>query len=289
MGGQAEAPLTRKHSRMSDTTQMTNEQAAAAAFTKQAVVFDELYSNDLVVQYKRQRVRDHVLRWLPPQSRILELNAGTGEDAVFFARQGHTVHATDISEGMQSRLKEKARQQGVHMKIENEVCSFTELDTLSDRGPYDLIFSNMAGLNCTSELHRVLQSFDALLKPGGLATLVILPKFCLWEFLLLFKGEFKTALRRFSGKTGTKAHVEGQYFRCWYYSPSYVQRALKDCFETLSIEGLCTLVPPSYLEGFAERHPGAFRMLKKQEERWKHRWPWRSIGDYYIITLRKKG
>ena len=63
-----------------------------------------------------------------------------------------------------------------------------------------------AGLNCTDELGKVLDSFNDLLKPGGRVTLVILPKFCLWEFLLIFKGKFRTAFRRVfssNGKSGT--------------------------------------------------------------------------------------
>ncbi|HEY6505737.1 MAG TPA: class I SAM-dependent methyltransferase [Chitinophagaceae bacterium] len=273
---------------MNDQASTLNEQAAAAAFSKQAPLFDELYSGDTIIQYKRKRVRDHVMQYLAPHSHILELNAGTGEDAVFFAEQGHTVHATDISDAMLTKLKEKAGQHRLQMSIGNETCSFTQLEKLSARGPYDMIFSNFAGLNCTNELAKVLRSFDPLLKPGGFATLVILPKFCLWEFLLLFKGRFKTAFRRFSGSKGSKARIEGEFFRCWYYNPSFVRRTLKDSYKQVSVEGLCTLVPPSYIEKFAEKHPGAYQFLKKKENKWKSKWPWRSIGDYYIITLQKK-
>ena len=264
-----------------------DEQAAAIAFSKQAPVFDELYAGDTIIQYKRKRVRDHVLRYVKPNSHILELNAGTGDDAIFFAQHGHRVHATDISEVMQSMLKEKVKLQDLKSSISSELRSFTDLAHLFDRGPYDLIFSNFAGLNCTSRLEYVLHSFNSLLKPGGLVTLVILPKFCLWESLLLFRGKFKTAFRRFSGQKGTKAHIDGEYFRCWYYNPAFIKDALKDSFKVISVEGLCTLVPPSYIEKFAEKHPGPYRLLEKKENKWKASWPWRSIGDYYIITLQK--
>jgi len=264
-----------------------DEQAAAIAFSKQAPVFDELYAGDTIIQYKRKRVRDHVLRYLKPNSHILELNAGTGDDAIFFAQRGHRVHATDISQVMQSMLKEKVKLHDLKSSISCELHSFNDLPHLFNRGPYDLIFSNFAGLNCTSRLEPVLHSFDSLLKPGGLVTLVILPKFCLWESLLLFRGKFKTAFRRFSGQKGTKAHIDGEYFRCWYYNPAFIKDALKDCFKVLSIEGLCTLVPPSYIEKFAERHPRSYHLLEKKENKWKSSWPWKSIGDYYIITLQK--
>jgi hypothetical protein len=143
-------------------------------------------------------------------------------------------------------------------------------------------------LNCTGELDKVLLSFDKLLKPMGMVTLVVLPPFCLWEFLLLFKGHFKTAFRRSDSQKGTKAHVEGVYFTCWYYKPSFINKTLKDKFDVRSTEGLCTIVPPSYIEHFAERHPSIFIFLKKWEGLLKDKWPWRNVGDYYIISLRKK-
>jgi len=265
-----------------------SEQAAEKAFTKQSAIFDELYSNNIIIQYKRQRVRDHALQWLKPSNKILELNAGTGDDAIWFAQRGHTVHATDISKGMQEVLIEKVKQNKLEESVSYELCSFTELENLQNQGPYDFIFSNFAGLNCTNGLAKVLDSFSFLLKPNGWVTLVLLPKFCLWEFLLLFKGKFKTALRRFSGSKGAKAHIEGEHFRCWYYNPSYVKKYLKDSFDTISIEGLCTLVPPSYIQGFAEKHPSLYQFLQKKENQLKSKWPWRNIGDYYIITLHKK-
>jgi len=264
-----------------------NEAAAAKAFSKQAVIFDELYSGNTIVDYKRERVRAHVLQHLKPASSILELNSGTGQDAMFFAGQGHHVHATDIAPGMQHQLKKKVLKTNMQDKVSTELCSFTQLQNLQNRGPYDLIFSNFAGLNCTGQLDNVLASFSPLLKSGGMVTLVLLPQFCFWETMLIFKGKFKTATRRVFSKNGTKAHVEGTYFTCWYYNPSYVIHELKAEFDLLSVEGLCTIVPPSYIEGFAEKHPRLYRFLKTKEDQLKTSWPWRNIGDYYIISLRK--
>jgi len=85
-----------------------------------------------------------------------------------------------------------------------------------------------------------------------------------------------------------KAHVEGTHFTCWYYNPSYVKAHIKGLMDVLSVEGLCTIVPPSYIEHFAEHHPYAYRRLKKWEDRLRYSWPWRFVGDYYIISLQKK-
>jgi len=264
-----------------------NEQRAESAFSTQSVIFDELYSTNTIINYKRNRVHSHVLKLLKPGSSILELNSGTGEDALFFARHGHRVHATDISTGMQEQLKKKVAAQGMGDLISTELCSYTQLTQLENQGPYDHIFSNFAGLNCTNELDKVLASFNRLLKPGGTVTLVILPKFCLWETLMLFKGKFRTAFRRFFAGKGAKAHIEGVYFKCWYYDPSFVIRQLKDNFDVVGLEGLCTIVPPSYIEGFAEKHPRTYAFLKSKEDKLKTSWPWKYIGDYYIISLKK--
>lgn len=273
---------------MTGATPHINEQFAEAAFSNQSMVFDELYSGDIIINYKRKRVRDHILQYLKPGSNILELNSGTGEDALFFAQKGFKVHATDISKGMQQQLREKVTKQGMQYLVSNELCSYTQLDQLHNRGPYDLIFSNFAGLNCTGELDKVLRSFTGLLNRGGMVTLVVLPKFCLWETLLIFKGKFKTAFRRFFSNNGRKAHVEGVYFDCFYYNPSYIKKRLKQDFEVLSVEGLCTIVPPSYIEGFAEKYPRAYKILTGWEDKLKAVWPFKYIGDYYIISLKKR-
>jgi ubiquinone/menaquinone biosynthesis C-methylase UbiE len=288
MDGQAKIATTGNKNFMTDTPAHMPEKAAARAFSKQAPVFDQLYSSDTIIRYKRKRVREHMASFLSVPSTILELNAGTGEDAIYLAQQGHQVHATDISTGMQDLLIKKVEEQQLDRLITYELCSFTELESLQQQGPYDHIFSNFAGLNCTDQLGKVLDSLSYLLKPGGTVTLVVLPKFCLWEFLLLFKGLFKTAFRRFSGRKGTRAHIEGEYFRCWYYNPSYIRKHLKDNFTVMRLEGLCTIVPPSYMENFASKHPGLYRFLEKKENRYKASWPWKVVGDYYIITLRKK-
>ena len=273
---------------MSAVSDTMNEQFAEQAFSRQSVVFDEIYSGNTIVQYKRDRVRSHMLQYLKPDSTILELNSGTGEDATFFAQQGHHVHATDISVGMQQQLVQKVASKNLQNVVSNELCSFTNLAQLKNKGPYHHIFSNFAGLNCTGELDKVLLSFSDLLAQDGVVTLVILPKFCLWETLLVFKGKFRTAFRRWFSKNGVKARVEDTYFTCWYYDPSYIVNTLKNSFYLLSIEGLCTIVPPSYMEGFAEKHPRLYRFLMMYENRLKHSWPWKFIGDYYIISLRKK-
>ena len=115
------------------------------------------------------------------------------------------------------------------MHVSYELCSFTELENLINRGPYDLIFSNFAGLNCTDELEKVLDSFTHLLKPGGIVTLVILPKFCLWEFLLVFQRKIQNCIPALLRAVKGPRHISKEnIFRCWYYNPSFIRKHLKE-------------------------------------------------------------
>jgi ubiquinone/menaquinone biosynthesis C-methylase UbiE len=273
---------------MSSSEQISKEQQAAVAFGLQAPHFDALYDPDPIVAYKRARVRAHVARFLTEESHILELNCGTGEDALYFAQQGHRVLATDISHEMLRVFSEKRAGSGIEDRLHIWQCSFLELDRVRDKGPFDLIFSNFGGLNCTDRLDEVLGKCDTLLRPGGLITLVLLPPFCLWESLFLLKGEWRTATRRWFSAKGAAAQVEGQKFRCWYYRPVFIRETLGARYDVLRQEGLCTIVPPSYRENFPRRFPKLLRWLQKLEDRWAHLRPWRNVGDYYIMTLQKK-
>ena len=132
---------------MSELTEHIQELKAAEAFSRQAGIFDQLFGNNPVIMYKRRRVREHILALAQPGASMLELNCGTGEDALYFAERGFYVHATDISEGMLEALQRKisATGSGAHISWEN--CSFTQLDRLRNRGPFDHIYSNFGGLN----------------------------------------------------------------------------------------------------------------------------------------------
>ena len=272
---------------MSGLADHINELKAAEAFTRQSAIFDELYSGESIIEFKRQRVREHILNNVRPGSNMLELNCGTGEDALFFAGLGYTIHATDISKGMLDVFRKKLESLDGANRITIEECSFTELNHLSNKTQFDYIYSNFGGLNCTGELDKVLRSLDELVKPGGVVTLVIISKFCLWETLLCLKGKFKIAFRRFFAKNGKKAHLEGVYFKCWYYSPSYIKKHLPNNFEVIDVQGLCSIVPPSYFENFTKKYPSLYETLKRQENRLKSKWPVKYIGDYFIISFRK--
>jgi ubiquinone/menaquinone biosynthesis C-methylase UbiE len=165
------------------------------AFSRQSEIFDEYEENNQILKWMRKVTRTHISRYLRNNDRILELNAGTGLDAVYFAEKGNKIHCIDISDGMLKKLDEKIKARNLVSLISYQVLSFTELDKLGNNS-FDYIFSNFGGLNCVKDLNEVFRYFGNILKPGGKVTLVIIPPICPWELALIFKGNFRTAFRR---------------------------------------------------------------------------------------------
>jgi ubiquinone/menaquinone biosynthesis C-methylase UbiE len=262
-----------------------NEELVSAAFSAQSVIFDQINVENKLTDHLRDIYRTEIDVQIKPESSILELNCGTGIDSIYFAGKGHNVLATDNAEGMLAQLQHKIQKQHLEEKITIQRCSFSELHQLGNKR-FDYIISNFGGLNCTDDLNKVLLQFNDHLNENGKATLVIMPKISPWELVMALKGNFKTAFRRF--KKNTPAHVEGFHFSVYYYSPSYVIKALKKDFNVLTVKGVYFAVPPDFYQNFVERYPKMYRFLKAVESRLGNWFPFNVCCDHYMITLQKK-
>jgi ubiquinone/menaquinone biosynthesis C-methylase UbiE len=256
----------------------------AEAFSRTAEKYDA-FANDHPNQTRmRNKVYSHVERYIPAGSHILELNAGTGTDAVELAHRGYRIHATDIAPGMLERLQKKVQNYGLHEEITYQQCSFTDLEKIQG-APFDAVFSDLGGLNCIPDLSPVIAQLPAVLRPGGFLTWVLMPPVCLWEMAEIFRGHPKLAFRRF-GSAGTRAHLEGLDFTVYYFTPEKVLKWFGEEFTCLSIEGLSVITPTAESRNFARRYTRLYRAMSWLDDRLATRRPWRGWGDFFIITLR---
>jgi len=263
---------------------MENEDIVSKAFGKQSAIFDDIYDSNPIVSYMRNIIRNEVLDGLQKDDHILEINAGTGTDAVFFAKLGYQVTALEISEQMVEKAQEKIQKH----QLENQI-SFIQMnyENVSEvEGVFDYVYSNFGGLNCSPNLSEVVSQLLTKLKSGGKTTLTILPPFTLWEKLYLLKGNFKLANRRKSGSPSI-AHLEGEYFKCWYYSPKVITDTLDGLIKDVSVTGICIFTPPSFIEFFPKKYPAIFKSLTKLDKLVSKLPIFNSIGDYYMITFTK--
>lgn len=262
------------------------EPAAAEAFTRKAGLYDAFGQGHPNLERMRTRVRTCIESFAAPGARLLELNAGTGGDALYFAERGYSVLATDIAPGMLAAAREKARRAGLEDRLVVRELSFTELDRL-DAGRFDLVYSNMGGLNCTPDLAAVTRHLPLVIAPGGVVVFVIMPRVCPWEWLGILRGDWRTAVRRLR-KGGVLANVEGVRVPTWYFSARQVQKAFGPEFERIELENLSLFTPPADHKGFAFRRPRLYRLLAAADETFSRLPVLRGWGDFFILAMRRR-
>lgn len=256
----------------------------AEAFSRNAEEYDAFAEDHPHLTRIRRKVYAHIAGHAPKGARILELNAGTGIDASELARRGYRVHATDIASGMLNRARTRANDPELAGRLTVQLCSYLDL-TQIERPPFDLIFSNLGGLNCIPDLRPVIRQLPCVLRPGGIVTWVLMPPICLWELADVFRGHPKQAFRRLP-KKGASVHLKGLVFQSYYFQPGVVAGWFGEDYELLAIEGLSVFMPTIERKSFVKRHARLYRALAWLDDRLSPSPPWRAWGDFYIITLR---
>jgi len=251
-----------------------------AAFSKQSLHFEEDDFSNLVLQEWRCRIYLHVDHFIKPNSKILELNAGTGIDAAHFARRGHTIHATDVSSGMIAKLNEKASMYPKSITVQQ--TSFDQLDKVD--GKFDYVFSNFGGLNCIDDLREVTKHLPRLLNDGAFITWVVMPPICPWEWSWILIGKFEEAFRRLRND-GAISHLEGEYFYTHYHSVREVKRSFNSQFRLVETEGLGVFSPPPAAQRFITKFPNLSVLLRKADNALSKTFPFNRWGDHVIVTL----
>ena len=258
----------------------------AEAFSRTAEKYDSFADDHPHLTRMRNKVYSHLMRYVPKGAHILELNAGTGTDAVQLAQRGYFIHATDIAPGMLQRLQEKVDTLQLDDLVTIEERSFLSLKDIPG-APFDAIFSDLGGLNCIPDLTPVILQLPNILKVGGTVSWVLMPHVCLWEMAEVFRGNFSLAFRRFThGRV--RASLEGLHFDVYYFSPRQVIEWFSHDFEVLSLEGLSVLTPTAESKNFAKWHPRLYRTLSWLDDILAPHWPWFGWGDFYILTMRYK-
>jgi SAM-dependent methyltransferase len=219
------------------------------------------------------------------QSNILELNCGTGEDALYYGKLGASVISTDISSQMVKIAESKTENLP---KVTCEVLEINHLKNFNTTPSLDLIFSNFGGLNCltASELQNFMNNAFTKLKPKGVLALVIMPEFCLWETLYFTsKLDLKNAFRR-KKTTGVRANVDGKGVHTHYYSPAHFKK-IKNKFTTIQITPIGFFTPPSYLNPFFKSRTRFLENLIQKDENNLDKPYLASFSDHYLICFQK--
>lgn len=258
-----------------------------ASFDKAANNYDTTFTNTVIGKAQRNLVYHHfskILQKKQPKT-ILEINCGTGEDAIWLAQQHFQVTATDASEKMIAVAKSKTQFNNLNF----DVLDCTEIAQKYAPNSFNLVFSNFGGLNCLSsnELKLFFENASQVLTSKGELIVVIMPKNTLWEQLyFIIKGKFSEAFRR--KKEYATANIDGEKVTTYYYNPSDIEQLASTGFTIGTKFPVGFFIPPSYLEPFFKSKPRLVDFLNRLEKRITTFSFLSQYADHYIIHLQKK-
>lgn len=247
--------------------------------------YDTTFTNSAIGKLQRNAVYINLKNHLKNVKNILEINCGTGEDAMWLANQNLNVIATDISSQMIAVAKSKSN----NTNIKFEIADINSVSTQYKTHEFDLLFSNFGGLNCLkkTELKSFFENISDIISEKGKLALVIMPRNTLWEqFYFLMKSDIKNAFRR--KKELAIANVDGENITTYYYNPKEIVHLAQRNFQLITVKPIGFFVPPSYLEPFFKNWKTILKCLNFFENRVKNHSFLSKYADHYLIILQKK-
>ncbi len=109
---------------------------------------------------------EQIIQYLPVKGNLLELGSGQGQDALYFAKQGHSVMATDL---VDTGLKEcEAKAKAEDLSINFELVDIAKPLPFADNS-FDIVYSHL-GLHYLNKegTEQLFREIYRILKPGGI-------------------------------------------------------------------------------------------------------------------------
>lgn len=227
-----------------------------------AETYDRIFPETLIGRAQRHAVWRVLDRTFHAGQRILELNCGTGIDAVHLAERGVRVVACDLSPRMIELATERSIAARLAVDPKFRVMPTQGIEQLIKEGPFDGAFSNFSGLNCVDDLSSVARSLANLVSPGGMAIFCMVGRIAPWEIAWhLARGDMKKAMRRFhpvSDDARVQVHYPPVRETAQIFAPEFRLRHWR---------GIGVAVPPSSMEPLARKFPRLLSCLTRAD-RW---------------------
>jgi ubiquinone/menaquinone biosynthesis C-methylase UbiE len=254
---------------------------AGLAFDTLAENYDTDFTRSSIGRVQRDAVWRKAVEVFRGELSILELNCGTGEDALFLASQGHRITALDASRAMIDRASQRKENEAPDATADFRLLPTEYLGALPPTR-FGAVFSNFSGLNCVEDLREVALQLARRTNTGSRALLCFSTRFCLWESAwYLLHGKWRKAVRRWSGHSA--AVLNGVDIDVHYPTVRDIAKAFAPYFALVSTTGIGIFVPPSYLESTMRRFPRLLAALAATD-RIACRLPvLRTLGDHVLL------
>ncbi len=231
---------------------------AQAYWNRAAETYVEDFSGTSIGETRRHAVWRRLDKIFSPGQKLLELNCGTGIDAVHLAKRGMQLVACDISSRMIELARQLAASTNTSDLVDFRVLPNEEIRSIPGENLFDGAFSNFCGLNCVEDLPAVVRELTRLVRPGAPVLLCMIGRFVPWEIAwFMARGEPGKAFRR----------LRANSFRSSDPGAVCIQRprvreivsVMSPAFRLRRWSGVGMAVPPTYTENRMQHFP---RMIK---------------------------
>jgi len=259
---------------------------AALVFDQMAREYDDVFTRSMIGRAQRDAVWSVLTRNFQSGDHILELNCGTGEDALFLARNAISVTACDASEQMIQTASNRLHTEAPNAPIQFLLLPTELLGKLQPSAPFGGAFSNFSGLNCVADLEQTAKDLAMLLPPKAPLLICLSTRFCLWEMVwFLLHGKFRKAFRRCSGCATAKI---GEFTVVVYYpTVGKLQKLFAPSFALRSCTGVGVTVPPSYVETWIQSYPKLLSVFRIIDKAISNIPGFRVLGDHMLLHFER--
>jgi SAM-dependent methyltransferase len=254
-------------------------------FDDLAASYDRAFSRTSIGALMRRAVWRRLDVHFQAGHRVLDLNCGTGEDAVFLGRRGVQVLATDASPEMVRVATTKVADAQLSGMVRVERLAIEQLSSTGPllASPFDGALSNFGGINCIADLEGAAAALAGCVRPGGVALLCVMGPLVPWEWIwFLLQGQPRRAFRRLQ-----RDGAEWRGMRIQYPSIGRLRRAFAPYFRVLRVSGLGAVLPPPYTGRLWSRWPVLLEILDRVERTIEAVPPVPWLADHYVIELRR--
>jgi 2-polyprenyl-3-methyl-5-hydroxy-6-metoxy-1,4-benzoquinol methylase len=258
------------------------------AFDSVAADYDGPRGNNALIQDMRSEMWRTLDATFAPESRLIDLGCGTGLDAVRMARVGHHVTATDWSQRMVERTRERAEREQLADRVQTIAVGAHELFRVDGQAQFDGAYSNLGALNCVPNLAEMAAQCARLLKPRAALVFSVIGRVCPWEIGYYALRRNWARLRVRFAATMVPVSMNKQVVWTRYYTPREFYGAFERQFALEHWRGLCVLAPPPYMTQMKEKHLRLYERLWRLDRR-AAGWPMlRNMGDHFVIVMTKR-
>ena len=263
-------------------------QIARAPFDSVAAQYDESFTSSKIGKSQRAAVWHELSRIFHTGERVLDIGCGTGADACFLAQRGVRVVACDPSPQMIQVLARKVEQKNLEDLVQPCVVGAEGIASVQSAELFDGTLSNFGAINCVEDLRKLAIDLSRMLKPRASVVLCWMGPYCVWEQIwYLLHGNRKKAFRRLKHDVSARI-ADGVSLRVRYPTVESLTRAFTPEFRLKAVRGIGVAIPPSYVEAWAQCHPGWLKLCERADS-WLGRCPGiRSLGDHVLARLERE-